>query len=329
MNNFLPNAKRAIIEPIMNSHPQLMIRPINSDENLLSWVKENRNYIQSTLLSAGGILFRGFPNISLQAFESVMEEITPVLEEYNERSTPRSEVKGKIYSSTEYPADQRIPMHNENSYAHTWPLKIWFHCVQVAIVGGETPIADSRKVYQLIDPSIRKRFAEKKVLYVRNMGGEYDLPWQTVFQTDNPNFVNEYCRQVGIEVEWNGTDRIRTKSTRSAIAKHPITGEDLWFNQAHLFHISSLQPEIREYLVDTLGEENLPRNVYYGDGSKIEDSVLDEIREVYDEVSLTFPWENGDILLLDNMLNTHGRNTFTGMRKIVVAMAEPWKDYGI
>ncbi|WP_374050058.1 TauD/TfdA family dioxygenase [Paenibacillus larvae] len=66
------------------------------------------------------------------------------------------------YTSTEYPANQYIPLHNEMSYTTNWPIKIWFYAVQTAKKGGETPLADSRKVYECIDPSIRKMFKEKK-----------------------------------------------------------------------------------------------------------------------------------------------------------------------
>jgi hypothetical protein len=69
-------------------------------------------------------------------------------------------------------------------------------------------------------------------------------------------------------------------------------------------------------------EENLPRNVYYGDGSPIEYSVLEEIQAIYREATVSFPWQQGDVLMLDNMLVAHSRNSYVGSRKIVVAMGE-------
>jgi hypothetical protein len=89
-----------------------------------------------------------------------------------------------------------------------------------------------------------------------------------------------------------------------------------------MFHISNMEAAVREYLLSVFKEEDLPRNAYYGDGSRIETSVLDEIRGVYNETSITFPWQEGDILMLDNFLASHGREPFVGPRKIVVAMAE-------
>ena len=96
----------------------------------------------------------------------------------------------------------------------------------------------------------------------------------------------------------------------------------MWFNQAHLFHVSNLPVEVRESLLEIVDEEDLPRNVYYGDGSPIEESLLDDIRGVLAEATVSFPWCSGDVLMLDNMLTAHARTPFSGPRKVIVAMAQ-------
>jgi alpha-ketoglutarate-dependent taurine dioxygenase len=240
---------------------------------------------------------------------------------YDERSTPRREVEGKVYTSTEYPADQHIPMHNELSYASHWPQKIWFFCLEPPEEGGATPIADSRLVYRSIAPVVRQRFAEKGVMYVRNFGHGLGLSWQEVFQTDDPAALEGYCREAGIEVEWRSGDRLRTRSVRPAVARHPRTGEELWFNQAHLHHVSSLPAAVRESLLEVVAEEELPFNTFYGDGTEIGEAELDEVRCAYAEASIRFPWQGGDILMIDNLLVAHGRDPYTGPRKILVTMA--------
>jgi hypothetical protein len=107
------------------------------------------------------------------------------------------------------------------------------------------------------------------------------------------------------------------------VAQHPVTGEWVWFNQAHLFHISNLAAPVRETLISIVGEEGVPRNVFYGDGSPIELDALEHVRAVLQRCQVSFPWQAGDVLMLDNMLVAHGRSTFQGARKVVVAMAEP------
>lgn len=291
--------------------------------DLKTWLRENRERIEETLRRHGGILFRGFDVRTEQDLEALVAALSGELLEYTYRSTPRTNVSGRIYTSTEYPADQTIPMHNEMSYTASWPLKIWFFCMKAAPEGGETPIADSRRVYRRIDPEVRRRFADLGVLYVRNYGGGVDLSWQEVFQTSDRAEAEAMCRQAGIELEWLGGDRLRTRQVCQGVATHPRTGEPVWFNQAHLFHVSNLPAEAQAALLASFAPEDLPRNTYYGDGSPIEAEALAEIRRAYDEESVVFPWRDGDVALLDNMLVAHGRKPFKGPRKVVVGMAEP------
>jgi alpha-ketoglutarate-dependent taurine dioxygenase len=290
--------------------------------DLITWADGNRPHIEQLLTEYGAILFRDFTMAGVSAFERLIEAVSGELLDYTYRSTPRKQIEGRIYTSTEYPRDQSIPLHNELSYASAWPMKIWFYCVQPASSGGETPIADSRSVMTGIDPVIAERFARSRIMYVRNYGEGLDLPWQEVFQTTSKVAVEETCRNADLEFEWKTRDRLRTRQICQAVATHPKTGERVWFNQAHLFHISRLRPAVRESLLSTFAEEDLPRNVYYGDGSPIESSVLDHIGEVYRQRTVTFAWKGGNILLLDNMLTAHGRRPFEGTRSVVVGMAE-------
>lgn len=300
----------------------LVARATTPGQDLAAWAAQNRPTVEDHLLRHGGILFRGFQVGGLPDFQRVISAVGGDLLEYRYRSTPRTEVTGKIYTSTEYPANQEIPLHNENSYSNSWPLKIFFFCELPSTTGGMTPIADSSRVYERIPPSVRDRFREKRVMYVRNYGGGADLPWQEVFQTQSPAEVEAFCRDHEISVEWLSEGRLRTRQVCQAVARHPKTGRMLWFNQAHLFHVSSLESEVREAMLEVFGQDELPRNTFYGDGSPIEEAVLEEIRRIYREEQVAFPWEQGDVLLLDNMAVAHGRTSYTGQRKIRVGMTE-------
>ncbi|NQY65292.1 MAG: TauD/TfdA family dioxygenase [Alteromonadaceae bacterium] len=136
--------------------------------------------------------------------------------------------------------------------------------------------------------------------------------------------VEAYCNDNDIQFEWLENNGLRTRQINQAVMSHPKTGEKLWFNQAHLFHVSNLKPEVRESLLSVVGEESLPRNVYYGDGSEIDTADLDVIREVYLQTRLMFAWQKHDLLLLDNMLFSHARQPFEGTRKVLVGMAQPY-----
>ena len=300
----------------------LVFEPAIDGLSLAAWAKANHELIDQKLLQSGAILFHGFNLRTVEAFEEFMLVLTGELLEYSYRSTPRTKVSGRIYTSTEYPAHQTIPLHNEMSYTRQWPMRLGFFCVTPAEEGGETPIADSRRVFDNIEPAIRDRFSREQVSYVRNYGEALDLPWQDVFQTDDRAEVEEFCRQARIEFEWRGDD-LRTSQVCQAVAVHSITGETVWFNQAHLFHVSSLKSEIRESLMASSADDP-PRNAYYGDGTVIADNDLDQIRAAYDDAAVIFPWQKGDVLIVDNMLVAHGRRPYRGARQIVVGMGQPY-----
>lgn len=299
----------------------VLITPSSPGEPLLQALPHLRAQIERHLRVVGGVLLRGFAVPSVHEFRQVAAGFGHPLLNYEFGSTPRTAVGGGIYTSTEYPAHQSIPLHNEQAYAREWPMKIWFHCVTAAPQGGETPLADSRAIHWRMPAALRERFAPG-VLYVRNYG-DFDVPWQKVFNTQDRAAVEAFCRRAGIRCSWKPDGSLRTEQQCQAIEVHPATGQTVWFNQAHLFHVSNLQPEVRESLEDLLGTENLPRNTYFADGSPIPDALFDEVRAVLDAETVSFRWEAGDVLMLDNMLVAHARAPFKGPRKVVVAMAEP------
>jgi alpha-ketoglutarate-dependent taurine dioxygenase len=298
-----------------------LITPSRPGEALLEAFAPLRADIEALVSRVGGVLLRGFEVPSVDAFRAFAAAFGHPLLAYEFGSTPRSAVGGGVYTSTEYPAHQHIPLHNEQAYTREWPMKIWFHCVTAAPEGGETPIADSRAIWREMPEAIRRRFAPG-VLYVRNYG-EFDVPWQQVFNTGERAEVEAWCTRSGIRFEWKPDGGLRTTQRCQATAVHPRTGETVWFNQAHLFHVSNLQPEVRESLEELLGADEMPRTACFADGSAIPDAMLDEVRAVLAAQTASFRWQAGDVLMLDNMLAAHARAPFKGPRKVVVAMAEP------
>ncbi len=303
----------------------LLVAPQRAGVDLGEWAIGQTTWIRSRLGTDGALLFRDFRVSGLDDFERFMRVVCPTLLEYTERSTPRTGVGHDIYTSTEYPAHLDIVQHNENAYASSWPRTIAFYCATPAAQGGETPLAASAEVYRRVPAAIRDAFVSRRVLYVRNYGLGVDLSWQTAYQTNDPAVVEAYCRRASMTWEWlDGGQRLRTRHVRPAVATHPATGERLWFNQAHLFHTSGLDPATREALCDAFAPEDLPRQTYFGDGAPIPDAMLDEVREAYRQSTHMFPWQRGDVLLVDNMRISHGRKAFSGTRQVYVAMAEPW-----
>jgi alpha-ketoglutarate-dependent taurine dioxygenase len=299
----------------------LVIQPALEDIDLTDWAKNNLKFIETELLKHGSILFRGFGVNSTSEFEKFASVIRPDLfGEYGD--LPREGVGYKVYKSTPYPENKTILFHNEGSHAGRWPMKQWFYCVKPAQVGGETPIVDCRKVYQRLDPRIVENFRQKKLKYVRNFHEGLDVSWQTFFRTTERAVVEHGLRARSTEFEWTSDGGLRTSQISPGVARHPKTGEMSFFNQVQLHHRAFLDPALRHSVESLFDPTHCPRNVYYGDGSPIEDSIMEEILRVYWDTAVSFPWSKGDVLMNDNMLVAHARNPFQGERKIVVAMAE-------
>jgi alpha-ketoglutarate-dependent taurine dioxygenase len=300
--------------------PAILVADGAAPVDLVDWFSAHRAQVDPLLVTRGGVLFRGFDAAGLTKFEQIAHALCGELMQYTYRSTPRTKVADGIYTSTEYPADQKIPQHNENAYATTWPLRIAFGCVEPSASGGDTPTADSRRVFARIPGAIRDAFAARGVMYVRNYHQSIDLPWQDVFQTTSREEVEATCHRMNITAEWRDDGSLRTTQVCQAIARHPTTGDLVWFNQAHLFHLSTLAPPVRECLVENFGIDGVPRNALYGDGTPIDDAIVDQIRRIYEEEEVRIPWVRGDVLLLDNMLRSHGRAPFKGSRRVLVGM---------
>jgi alpha-ketoglutarate-dependent taurine dioxygenase len=298
----------------------LIIRPATQNVDLAEWISANHDELNTYFDKYGAIVFKGFGLKGAADFERAAAAVSPELfAEYGD--LPQESTTERIYHSTPYPEDKMILFHNESSHLPQWPIRQFFFCVVPSQEGGATPLLDCRRSYEALDPELRRDFSEKGLQYVRNFAEGIDVPWQDFFHTDDKAEVERMCSEAGMGCEWTANG-LRITQVSPAVAVHPRTGEKLFFNQIQLHHVSCLDDETRSALGQLFAEEDMPRNVYFGDGTPIPDEVVDRIGELYEELCVEPPWEAGDMIALDNMLVAHARRPFKGERKILVAMAE-------
>ena len=270
----------------MNSIEELRI--VHDDDmrrmSAEAWAEAHQEEIRSLLEAEGAVLIRGLKVLGSTQFGKILSTLFGAdLLEYLYRSTPRTELGGHVYTATEYPAYQTIPQHNENAYSRTWPLRLGFMCLLPSDTGGETPIGDSRVVYDMLPESMREKFEEKGVKYVRNYS-TLDLPWLGGLPDLRQVAGRGLLRGQRFGVRVAGGRRTPDQSGQPRHGRPPADErEGLVQPGAPFPHLQPLRKRSRETLLDSLREENLPRNSYYGDGSPIEPEVLDLIRSTYEE----------------------------------------------
>ncbi len=326
-----------IAELAMPSSLPLTIRargPADASD-LVAFVAERRDSLHALQLRHGALLFRGFGGIDATAVARLTAAAREATMRYLGGSSPRTNVHDDVYTSTELPPDVRIPLHSELAYTDWFPRHLWFACQTAPLTGGETVLADARQVHAAIDPSVRRRFVERRVRYRCSFHGPSRLfslvervqrvtkSWMETFETDDPRQAEARCRELGAQVHWLPSGRLVMELVRPAVMAHPETGETAWFNFAHLFRLNRRYLGWRRYLMAQLfflRRETRTQDACYGDGGEIEPAVIEHLFDVLEGQTVTFHWQPGDVLWIDNLLCMHGRNPFAGPRRVLAAM---------
>jgi alpha-ketoglutarate-dependent taurine dioxygenase len=293
--------------------------------DIVNWYKQNTAFIDNILYEKGAILFKGTGADNISKFEELTGSIATKFRNYVDGNYPRRNLQGHVYISTEYDPKFDITLHNELSYSVKWPARLFFGCMIPPAEGGETPLADSRRIYTRMDKDLLEEFERKQVRYIRNLhNGEGMGPsWQQTFETEDPREVEAHCKAMSIDYVWKENGGIKLIHVRPATRIHPVTGEKVWFNQVDQYHPSHFTPEVYEVLTLLADgvEEDLPLFASFGDGTKITESTIREVIDTIDKEVVLRPWEKGDFVILENMLVAHGRKAYKGDRQIVVSMA--------
>ncbi|GIH28010.1 hypothetical protein Aph01nite_63200 [Acrocarpospora phusangensis] len=296
------------------------IAPESPGQSLADYLRANP--VDDLLVREKALVFRGF-GVTEQTLEGPMELLLPNRLAYVHGNSPRTKVGQNVYTSTEYPAEFTISMHNELSYAAGWPSRLLFFCARAAATGGATPVVDGVRWLESLDPGVRDDFA-KGVRYTQNLHGGMGLgkSWQDTFETDSRPEVEAFLDASAAEWEWRADGGIRVSQVRPATTRHPVTGAEVWFNQADQWHPASLGDDTAAMLAEIMPPEDLPQSVAFADGSPIPPGHVIQARDRGLENAVDVDWRTGDVLLIDNILVGHGRRPFTGSRRVLVAMSD-------
>ena len=298
--------------------------PLSGVDDPADWAAAHRAALRAALLHHGALLVRGLGLRDAAGVGAVFRALAPggLLPE-QESFAPREDRGGGVYSSTKWPANQQMCLHHEMSYTLAFPGTMMFACLTAPDRGGATVTADSPTVLGALPPLLAQRFEREGWMLTRTYGDEIGADWTEAFGTTDRAAVERYCRGNGIEFAWQPDGGLRTRQRRSAIVRHPVTGQWCWFNQVAFLNRWTLADEVREYLVEVYGEDGLPFDTRFGGGDPIGKDVVDLLNGINEAHTAREAWQPGDLMLVDNVRTAHGREAYAGEREVLVGMADP------
>jgi alpha-ketoglutarate-dependent taurine dioxygenase len=289
----------------------------------LQTAMSDRAWRDDLLLRHKAVVFRGF-GVPERDLGSTIDLALGRRLAYLHGNSPRTKVGDNVYTSTEYPPEYTISMHNELSYATRWPARLLFYCRTAPGTGGATPVVDGSRWLTSLPPEVRDSFRERGLRYSQHLhdGQGLGRSWQDTFEATERTEVDAILGDGDCDWEWRADGGLQITRYRPATIRHPVSGIEVWFNQADQWHPSALDPDTAAAMAELFGaDDELPQSVSYADGGAIPAGYATEIREAGLREAVDVNWHEGDLLLIDNVAVGHGRRPFTGPRKILVAMS--------
>ncbi len=287
-----------------------------------SWAAEHRDALRTVVAEHGSLLVRGLGLRDATEVGAVFQRLATGLMTEKEAFASRRTYSDGVYSSSKWPANQPMCMHHELSYTLEFPGVMLFACLCAPTDGGATAVADSPTVLDALPTDLVERFEREGWLLTRNYNDEIGASFAESFGTDDRGAVESYCRANAIELQWQPDGGLHTKQRRAAVVRHPVTGRRCWFNQIAFLSEWTMDPEVREFLVDVYGPDGLPFNTRFGNGDPLDADVVALLNSVYEANTTREPWQSGDLMLVDNVRTAHSREPFEGPREVLVAMAD-------
>jgi len=286
------------------------------------WAAEHKDALRAVVAEHGAVLVRGLDLRDAAEISAVFRRLATGLMIEREAFAARQVYADGVYSSATWPANQPMCMHHELSYRLEVPSLLLFACLSAPTKGGATAVSDSPTVLDALPADLVARFERDGWLLTRSYNDEIGASLAESFGTEDRDAIESYCRANAIAFEWQPDGGLRTWQRRSAVVHHPVTGQRCWFNQIAFLNEWTIDPEVREYLVDMYGADGLPFNTHFGTGEPITEDVVQLLNQVYEENTMREPWQAGDLMLVDNIRTAHSREAYEGPREVLVGMAD-------
>jgi alpha-ketoglutarate-dependent taurine dioxygenase len=262
----------------------ITITPDSAHESLLDI---DPDWVRNLYKQYGALLFRGF-DFEVEIFRDFTQTYCSHAA-FND-SPGRDTVDHESNIQTVNLGDEAFPLHAELSRTPWRPDVCWFACVTPAEHDGQTYICDGVKIVKEMSPESRAALEQRGFRYTQPSR----LPWaQFWLRSEKPSAELLRNPPADCPYTYEIIDQKPYQSfVRPAIHK-PMFCEDFAFANFLLFARNLL--DTRQFPV-------------FEDGCEIPDKLVAELTEIGDRLREPIPWQENDVVMLDNTRFMHSRD---------------------
>jgi hypothetical protein len=288
----------------------------------------------------GAVLFKGTGLTSGESFSQVLAALGFRHASYVGGSSPRQDVAPGVYTATEIPSDITITLHQEKAYTDVVPDYISFFCAVPPENGQRTNlIGDMRRLGQRVPAAIRQKYQGKRARLRRclpSRGGttgdfRHKRCWEETFGTEDKQTALRIAKESGWDLRWfeDGLAEL-LQEPAPFYRTHPHYGE-IFCPQSFVFHPASIinlsRRDGRISDAESLEQswKNAPNShdiALLEDGSSIPPEDALAVQALLYEEAAPYRLDQGEFIILDNLLMGPGRARYTGPRQIYVALGD-------
>ena len=288
--------------------------------SVLHWIVKNKVKIEDELKIHGAILFRDMGVNDDQSFDCFIRAFDWPSFTYEESlsNAVRRNRTELVFTANEAPPDVSIFLHHEMAQTPIYTSKLFFYCELASQSGGYTPICRSDFLLEHLKreiPNFVHACEDKGVRYSQTMPSDNDLEsgqgrsWGSTLSANSPDEAETKLRKLNYEWQWRGDGSLSVITPRLPAIRILDDGRKVFFNQ--------LIAAFRGWQdARNVGE----KSICYGDNSPISNEDMEVVIRLSDLLTFDVPWQNGDIVLVDNFMTMHGRRPFEGQRRVLASL---------
>lgn len=295
------------------------IENINLDD-IITTVKElqSRDEILTKKLALHGtLLFRGMPIHNADDFSRFAHAFGFRPHEIIGIVVNRPELAPNVTPASEAPKEVLIHSHNESPQVPHAPEYVFFYAHKVPSRGGETPMSSSLELFHRAREEIPEFITD---LTAKGLLSRVTYMTKRLYPATQRSKIEaqiaRYGRGADTTWQWLDNDEGIVVSHRlPAIRTQPGTNLPTLFTGLALFYKDSTVDDPTSAVRKNITEQ------LYGDGTPIPERYLKRLVAITNEIRVLHRWEQGDVLVYDNIIAQHGRQPWEGKQTDRVVMA--------